>query len=236
MGKKSEFNERQSRSASKEARASSLQTVRELKRQQDREGLAALLVAGDTPTASRRVAAKALAELGTRHQVSALTTALQSDLDRGVRVNAAHALGRLGEDTALPILIESLNDREAIVRVEVAQALSRYNSQAAFDALLQALQTTGPENRFMRQYAAEALGKLGDRRAGAALLQALKDESDLVRPAVAIALGRLNIISALEPLQRAHHTTPHVTGFDCAECKAIDGAIAAITTKPKDIL
>lgn len=236
MRKNIESDERQPRFSNRIARTSSLQTIRELKRKQDRDALATLLIAADTPTASRRAAAKALDELGTRRQISALITALKNDLDRGVRVNAAHALGRLGDDSALPTLIESLNDREAIVRVEVAQALSRYNSQTAFDAVLQALQMAGSENRFIRQYAAEALGKLGDRRAGAALLQALKDESELVRPAVAIALGRLNVTSAIEPLQRAHHNTPHAPGFDCAECKAIDGAIAALTTKPKDII
>lgn len=235
MRKKSESQERQPHLTNNEAQTSSLHTVRDLKRRQDREGLAVLLAdTQNVSTATRRAAAKALAELGTRQQILALTKALQADPDRGVRVNAAHALGRLGDDAALLALIESLNDREAIVRVEVAQALSRYNSQTAFDLLLQALRASGPENRFMRQYAAEALGKLGDRRAGPALLEALKDESELVRPAVAIALGRLNVIAAIEPLQRAHHNTPHAPGFDCAECKAIDGAIAVLTTKTKD--
>jgi HEAT repeat protein len=80
----------------------------------------------------------------------------------------------------------------------------------------------------MRQFAAEALGQLADRRAVAALLEALKDENGLVRAASAKALGKLGDRSAISALKRVRHTTPHLPGADCAECKAIDWALTEL--------
>jgi HEAT repeat protein len=213
-----------------------LQAVRVLTAQKDCQALAALLVASSS-VSTRRVAAKALADIATTAQASLLAQVLGSDSDRAVRLNMVRALGRLGVDEFLPALLLALKDKEAPVRVEAAHAISRYNSATAFELLLAALnQKDSAPDRFIRQYAAEALGNLGDRRAVPALIASLKDASDLVRAAVAVALGRLGERSAIDPLQRVRHKAAHGRGFDCAECKAIDRAIAELSYTAKDTL
>ena len=234
--KKTEQLERRMRQSRLEVRLDSIQQVRDLAARQERQQLADLLDPQTVPTATRRAAAKALSEIAQPAQVPLFINALQTDPDRGVRLSATRALGRLADDAAIPALIVAFGDKEATVRQEAATALSSYNSPSAFDALKAALLSSGERQRFVRQYAAEALGKLGDRRAVPFLIEALRDESELVRPAVATALGQLGQTVAIEPLQRAHHITAHARGFDCAECKAIDAALATLTSKLKDTL
>lgn len=186
------------------------------------------------PLPARRRAAKALFRLANKEQTEALVTALQIENDRAVRITLIQTLGKLGDDKALPGLLHSLKDREAQVRLEAAEALARYNSEAAFQALLAALKQKGEDDdRFVRQYAAEALGKLADRRAFDPLVAALKDPSELVRPAAATALGRLGDRRAAPHLKRVRHTSPHSRGSDCAECRAVDAALVALTP-PRD--
>lgn len=230
-----DFSQKDAKKAEKYSRPNSILEVRELVKRGDKDALGALLNAADVPVATRRVTAKALGEIASIQQSPVFINALRADPDRAVRLNAALVLGRLADDNALAVLVKALEDKEAMVRVEAAHALSRYNSPAAFDILLTALRRNDSENsRFIRQYAAVALGKLGDRRAVPNLIAALKDESELVRPAVAEALGRLGETEAIEPLQRAHHSARHPGGLDCAECKAIDVALSVLTNKPKD--
>ena len=229
--------ERRTRQGLHGTRPDSIKLVRDLEQQQDRQALVELLDPQTIATGTRRAAAKALEHIAKNEQVPVLINVLQTDPDRGVRLSAARTLGRLANDEALPVLVNSLQDKEAMVRVEAAHALSRYNSEAAFEALLNALSQSHDENnRFVREYAAEALGKLGDRRAVPNLIEALHDKSDLVRPSVATALGKLGEPAAIEPLQRIRHNTAHTRGFDCAECVAIDIAIKLLSNKPKDTL
>ena len=56
------------------------------------------------------------------------------------------------------------------------------------------------ENEYVRQAAAEVLGKIGDARAVEPLIAALKDESFSVRAAAARALGEIKDPRAVEPL------------------------------------
>ena len=203
--------EQQGRQVHAEIRSSSIKMVRELASKGERQALADLLTQTGVPTAIRRAAAKALSEIASLEQVPAFTNALLIEPDRGIRLSVIRGLGRLADDNALSVLVTALKDKEAVVRLEAAHALSRYNSQAAFDSLLTALQQNGNErNRFMRQYAAEALGQLGDRRAVPNLIEALRDESELVRPAVAIAFGNLGQAVAIPLLTRIALIAPSV--------------------------
>lgn len=210
-----------------------LQIVRKLEEQRDYKALLLLL----TPTVSaviRRAAARSLANVAPGWVAAQLSEFLLTDPDRGVRRSLTETLGRLGDDSGLQALLTSLQDRELLVREEAARALSRFNSQAAFDALLASLQLPNvPHSRnwITRRFAAEALGLLGDRRAVPLLIEALKDDHALVRPAVAQALGRLGDVAAVSPLRRARHTTPHQRGADCAECAAIDAALKSLEVK-----
>ncbi|MEI6046809.1 MAG: HEAT repeat domain-containing protein [Chloroflexota bacterium] len=209
-----------------------IQLVRKLEEARDEEALLNLLNPQHISLHSivaRRLAAKAVANIARPACLPTLVQYLEEESDRAIRLSLLGALGRLGNDFALPMLLKSLKDRDALVRLEAATALSKFNSPAAFEALLAALQQKEePSDRAIRQFAAEALGQLADRRAVAALLEALKDEESLVRTAVAKALGQLGDRAAIPLLKRLRHTTPHLRGADCAECKAIDVALTAL--------
>ncbi len=206
------------------------QVVQEFEARRDWAGLAALLEAAQ-PLLTRRAAARSLASRAGKPVAPQLAEALRSEPDRVVRRDIARALGNLGDDCALPALLEALQDPDLMVREEAAAALSRYNSPAAFDALVEGLvfgQGQKGSAWMVRRYAAQALGNLGDRRAVPALVAALRDPHALVPPAAALSLGQLGDRAALEPLKRARHATPHQRGAECTLCEAIDAALQTL--------
>jgi HEAT repeat protein len=178
----------------------------------------------------RRTAAKSLAAIAPAASVPELVARLDGEPDRGVRQTLVKTLGRLGDDRALAGLVNALKDRDLLVCQEAALALSRFKSPAAFEALLEALEHKGGRDSWqIRRFTAQALGKLGDRRAVPALIASLRDESDLVPPAAAEALGELGDRQAIPALKTARHTTPHRKGAECATCQAIDAALKRLT-------
>jgi serine/threonine protein kinase len=78
--------------------------------------------------------------------------------DKYDRARAARVLGGLGADAkaAIPVLLESLRDREAMVRFDAAKALEKMGD-AAKEALSRALQD---DDEVVRRIAAEALGRI----------------------------------------------------------------------------
>lgn len=205
-----------------------LKLVAALEQAGDEAGLLALLEP-DNSIVTRRAAAKALANVCRSDSASPITQHLAQEADRMVKISLISALGKLGSEVSLPILLETLKDREPLVRLETAKALSRFNSETAFESLQEALRRKEESyDRAIRQFAAEALGQLADRRAAPALTEALKDEEGLVRAAAARALGQLGDRSVIPALRLARHTIPHSRGTNCAECEAIDAALAAL--------
>jgi HEAT repeat protein len=199
--------------------------VKELEANKDSKGLLDV-VRGDYPPVTRRAAAKALALIAKAEKISAILEVLDNEKDRAVRINLINGLGRLGNDDALPFLLGLLKDRDQLIRTEAALALSRFNSEAAYNELLNGLaQKAAKDDYLIRQYTAEALGKMADRRSMQPLITALKDTNAFVRAAAATALGELGDKRAVEALTRARHTEAHATGADCAECSAIDTAL-----------
>jgi HEAT repeat protein len=100
---------------------------------------------------------------------------------------AAHLLGWLGDHTALPDLLETVNAAEEPLRDAATEALLRFGS-AAVPVLLTAI--TRPELA-LRERAIELLGMLGDQSVVPALLEHLTDRQIAVRHAVLRALGAL---------------------------------------------
>jgi hypothetical protein len=78
--------------------------------------------------------------------------------DKYDRARAARVLGGIGSDAkaAIPVLLEALRDREAMVRFDAAKALEKMGD-AAKDALSHALQD---DDEVVRRIAAEALGRI----------------------------------------------------------------------------
>jgi hypothetical protein len=71
-----------------------------------------------------------LGEVGTQQGITLLVSTLQNEaLHSEVRAGAAWALGELRDKNSLPVLIQSFNAVESIVRIEAARALAKLAEQ-----------------------------------------------------------------------------------------------------------
>lgn len=104
-----------------------------------------------------------------------------------LRMAAANALGRIGEESVVPKLLDALADDDPRVRVRVCAACGRIGHPSAIEALEDRLY--GDQHPLVRRAAADALGTIGTDRALAALLDLLEEESDSLRWVAAAALG-----------------------------------------------
>ena len=104
----------------------------------------------------------------------------------GIRWAAAWALVKIGDRKAVELLIKALGNWDPGVRWIAAKALGQIGDQRAAEPLIQALR----DEWYVREAAAEALGKIG-KPAVEALIQALRDEDSGVRKAAAWALEKI---------------------------------------------
>ncbi|HXG49344.1 MAG TPA: HEAT repeat domain-containing protein, partial [Methylomirabilota bacterium] len=116
-----------------------------------------------------------------RHAVPELKAALK-DKEYWVRQAAAEVLARIGD--ALPAVPPAATTGEQTTFIHAAD----HKRQTAVDILLNALQDP---DRDLRQAAAEALGRIGDRRAIVPLQAATDDPDAGVRTAATAALASL---------------------------------------------
>ncbi|APW98984.1 phycocyanin alpha phycocyanobilin lyase [Halobiforma lacisalsi AJ5] len=110
------------------------------------------------------------------------------------RMVAAAAVGRIGDDTAVPALVDAVADADVRVRTKAAEACGKIGDPRAIDALASRLDD--PQNQ-VRRAAAAALASIGTRRAVEALAPAARSETESVR---VIAVGELDRFGSLEPL------------------------------------
>lgn len=122
-----------------------------------------------------------------------------SDRDKGVREQAAKALGDLGEP-AVPRLTMLNNHTDWRVRYRAAEALGMIHEPDSISALLQFL---GDEKDHVRYMAAKSLGKLRAIEAVEPLIRSLKDENEFVRKVAAESLGAIGGGPAREALGKA---------------------------------
>lgn len=85
----------------------------------------------------------------------------------------------------------------------------------------------GADDPLTREFAADALGKIGDRSATPALIAALDDAKWGVRQSAAIALAKLEDPQALDPVRRAHRSAR------CLSRRSIGKALARLEGKGK---
>ena len=143
----------------------------------------------------RENAVGALGKIGAP-AVAPLIAALK-DEDTNVRRNAADALGEVNDVRAVEPLIEALKDPN--VRRNAADALGEIKDVRAIDPLIAAL---GDEERYFRNDAAGALGKIGAPAVGP-LIAALKSQYYHVRMGAAMALGEIGDSRATKVLVAA---------------------------------
>jgi HEAT repeat protein len=116
------------------------------------------------------------------------------------RVNAARALGEIGDARAVDPLISTLKDEDSLVRSNASIALGEIGDGRAVDPLIEIL---NDKEWQVRREAAIALGEIGDARAVGRLIEALKDEHSWVRTAAAYALGRTGDARGVDPILEA---------------------------------
>lgn len=143
-----------------------------------------------------------LGEIGDRRATEALLAYLNKKsphedyVSYFFRMDAARALGKIGDPRAAGPLTQALDDEHFEV-IDEAYAALRNLGLPAGECLLPMLQNQKPA---LRQRAAELLGMINDSRAFKPLLMLLSDEDQGVRKAAAEALGRLGNPAAIPAL------------------------------------
>ncbi len=162
-------------------------------------------LAAAKPLAARLEAIRALGDLGGDEAVAALGRALREEPFRGIRQEAAKALGTIATGSALEALRSGAGDKESRVRTAVLESFQSFPENAELIPVLRrALEQE--ESYYARAAAATALGAFEDRRGEVVplLLAALEQESfrEVVRAAAIKALARLEPARAYGPALR----------------------------------
>ena len=109
------------------------------------------------------------------------------------------ALGKIGDESALPVILDAAKDSNGTIRRFAVSALADFGDARAIDALITALDDKEPD---IRVAAVMALGESSDRRANDALMALLDDKDSAVRTQAVIALGHLGSDQALPLLNQ----------------------------------
>jgi HEAT repeat protein len=110
----------------------------------------------------------------------------------------AECLGRIGDARAVPALVDALRTGASGAAAQAAaKALGRMHDDRVVPALLEVLRN----DEVRANYAAAALGRTGDARALAPLVDALTHEDDEVADCAAEGLGWLGDARAIPPLR-----------------------------------
>ena len=133
-----------------------------------------------------------LAKIGTDGILTRLVGLLK---DKDVRREAAYALGNIGSERAVELLIPLLSDKDEDVRWAAVVALGRTGSERAVEPLITLL-----KDEDVRRAAAVALGNIGSERAVDHLIPLLSDKDEDVRRAAAEALGDIGSERAVDHL------------------------------------
>ncbi len=125
--------------------------------------------------------------------------------DANIRHWVAEVLGFVNDTRAISPLIDALNDTEPLVRSGAIDALGHIGNKQAIEPLILLLSDTadGGWGRRVCDYAAEALGKLGDLRGINFLVALLRNANEKVRRYAVGSLGTVGDIRTVEPLKTA---------------------------------
>ena len=152
--------------------------------------LARGMTQSDTPGV-KTAGIKLLCELADQRTVNDLIRLLEEDLVErtGVWAEIIPVLGRIGDITAIPILVKlaELPDEDWLGRQMAIEALGEIGSPSAVQSLITAFFKTET-----REAAVMALTKIKDKRAASVLVSAIQPEEDLeIREAATIGLIEL---------------------------------------------
>lgn len=153
----------------------------------DRDGVAALLTATADPDVKvRRRAATALRILSDRRAAARLRELLRSEPDLGVLKTAIVALGRLGQQADVALIVPFLTHADYGVGVVAAGALAMLGDQRGLDLVIQATYSSDPG---LQKSATYALGFFAAPPAGERLQAILADPNGAWKSYALIALA-----------------------------------------------
>ena len=121
--------------------------------------------------------------------------ALLSSQDDDLRGYAALGLGLMGDPSAIPLLIRTLDDPSMNVRFHAIEALGRLRAHAAIETLVEIAES---QDYFAAFAAIDALAMIGDSSIATRLIPLLSNPD--LREAVANALASLNTEVAVVPI------------------------------------
>jgi len=130
-----------------------------------------------------------------------------------VRTYILQALGKVGDESAFPVILDAVGDSNSTIRRFAVSALADLGDTRAVDALIGALNDSETD---IRVAAATALGKFDDKRVEDALITLLNDKVEnpdeigeiSVRAQAVITLGHLRSNQALSLLNQMMSTEP----------------------------
>ncbi|MFC1855806.1 HEAT repeat domain-containing protein [Thermodesulfobacteriota bacterium] len=105
-----------------------------------------------------------------------------------IRENAAKALGRIGNELAIPALLSTLNDKDEKIQLSSIRALSDMKCKTCVTPLLKLMKDKRIE---IKRAAIVALGNIGDEIVVKSLIEALKDKDEIVRENAIRALNTI---------------------------------------------
>lgn len=136
------------------------------------------------------------ADEGERPEALVGLSTLAADAHPGVRATAFAAIGLVGGEEEIGVVMAGLADAEPEVREFAALAAAQIGGERALDCLVEALASPSPEVRFQ---AVAGVAELAPSRAGQLLVPLLADTDAEVRTQVIGALANLD-----EPLLTGH--------------------------------
>ncbi len=117
--------------------------------------------------------------------------------DRGMLLDAVVLLGRLGDEAAVPVLLDALNHTSGPLRAYTLEALGRIGDKRAIGAMIGLLDDP---DEVIQVNAMMALERVADARAVKPLLAKLSSDSSEIRCRAMAALGRIGDARACEPI------------------------------------
>ena len=124
-----------------------------------------------------------------KRDIEGLKRVLATGKTRAIKIEAAEALGKIGDDRAVLSLLSVLAHDDNDVRTFAAIALGRIGDPRAVEPLIA---TLSDHHHEVRSSAALALGKLADQRAVHPLLALAHDPYEEVRKAAQEALDNIS--------------------------------------------
>jgi HEAT repeat protein len=153
----------------------------------------------------RMSAIYALGEISDRRAVEPLEELLSSK-STCICMAAAIALLHLGDENVEDVLKKALGGEDSELQRDAVDAILESPHSKAIPWLTEVLKRS--RSRIVRNNAAAALGRLGDKRASDALIEALADKNMFVRSTAAEALGEFKEKRAVEQLVKLLSSDP----------------------------